>query len=893
MLKLEENDFDLNFLLKFTFDFQMLKDILLKLAKSNTELESKVKNLESFNEEKDKRISNLENKLNIVYIPEEPKYNNENIEKANENIELLSPNTISSETTRNILKIIKENNDKLNNLGKNLNKKISDTFNVLERKIKDLENQNSKEHNTINSKILDFNNNLNDINDKMDGIIIKNAAFDNFSIIKDSGNGTMDAAKVMVQMLEKKINKKIEIIENNRKEMMGGNKYNLKQKIDELKILIDQLNKDIKLLKQNKNNNHYNSIDNKYYNHIKDNNDIDNNIDNKDIDNNNIDNNIDNNNIDNNIDNKDIENNNIENNINNKNIDNNIDNNNINNKDIDNNNIDNNIIDNNDINNNIGNYNINDNNNNYNNTNNINENDFNNSIKELKELIDKKYNDLLLIIEDISKKLKEGEFTGDKMNDILNNIKTEKDKKEKDYSKIDIKNFNKLEEKQNYKTNEKILDIKKKDLNNKNNDKNNNFKSVLNIEEQDIFEITRKIEEINNNLEKKISKNDLKKLYYKTQENSNLLKYIQDKISELNDEIQKLKDNNPSFIKRLESLTHEILELKGNDVKKDVISKPLDILKYIDENKLKEVLKPYKKNIEILMYDKDSLFQQIKEIQNNIKYLDTKERVNMLEEEINEKINDLINKINKKSDKIEINKSLKNFEIQMKALTDNQRIKESDNWILAKQPLGCFNCATCEAKIKNLSPSNDYLPWNKYPQVDRKYHIGQGFSKLLQRINNDNSLKNFNNEKKESLSDFDISNNLYKSMSNIKEKNIFTFKINNRENFKEDFNENILKLNKRYKFPKVFHNKRKKNIILEDVPLTDEENNNDNKSFEYSRSPKIMKITKKKINDFGRQIINSQQKSLIIDYNNIVNSTSAKLNSKLERIKSMPIYENA
>ena len=45
MLKIEEKEYDLNFLFQFSFDFQMLKEILIKLAKSNQDLESRVKNL--------------------------------------------------------------------------------------------------------------------------------------------------------------------------------------------------------------------------------------------------------------------------------------------------------------------------------------------------------------------------------------------------------------------------------------------------------------------------------------------------------------------------------------------------------------------------------------------------------------------------------------------------------------------------------------------------------------------------------------------------------------------------------------------------------------------------------------------------------------------------------
>ena len=347
-----------------------------------------------------------------------------------------------------------------------------------------------------------------------------------------------------------------------------------------------------------------------------------------------------------------------------------------------------------------------------------------------------------------------------------------------------------------------------------------------------------------------------------------------------------------SFVKRLESLTYEILNLKERDVKV-VQSKPIDLTKYLDENRLKEILKQYVKINDII--EKDLLSGQIKDLQDGLKLLETKDRVNRLEDDLNEKLNDLISKINKKYlDRIEINKLFKNFDLQMKLLSDNKKNKESENWILAKKPLGCFNCATCEANIKNMSPTNEYLPWNKYPMGERQFHIGQGFSRLLQRINNDPVLKSFSNERKEFQPDNDLNNsNMYSSMTNIKGKKNFIFKINNRENMKEDFKEKIIKLNKNYKLPKVYSNRRKKNYNLENLPLTDEENERINKSYESFNSPKIMKITKKKSNDLSGEVItNSPQKSIGAENISKIESNSNKENHKLERVRSLPIYEN-
>ena len=90
-------------------------------------------------------------------------------------------------------------------------------------------------------------------------------------------------------------------------------------------------------------------------------------------------------------------------------------------------------------------------------------------------------------------------------------------------------------------------------MNKKINDVDYYFKSVTNGHGQDIGEINGKIEEINNKLEKKITKDDLKELYNTMGEHTDELKYLQDKISELVESVQRLQDNNPSFIKRLES----------------------------------------------------------------------------------------------------------------------------------------------------------------------------------------------------------------------------------------------------------------------------------------------------------------------------------------------------
>ena len=834
MLKFEEKVYDLNFLCSFTFDFQMLKEVLLKLAKSNEEMQNQIKALEKTNEEKDKRLTKLEDQLNIIYIPEQNSYpdyekdegdiKNEEKEKEEDKKEIkfeqketkVEPIIIKKEK-----KYEKENesdkeegggliNSKINSLAKKslkelenknafiqqypqrshetiksilkLIKENSDKINELEKKlnksITDMEKnynnfntQNIKDHKVYEQKLKEIYEKFYDYNDKMDGIIVKTAPLDTLTIFRDNGNGNVDATKVMVKMLEEKVTKQIEIIEKKNKGEINEDKFG--QKIKELEDLINQINEE--LLKQKENN-------------------------------------------------KIIEPDNNQN--------------------------------------------------------------FNEEIQNLKDLIDNKYNDLLKIIEDLSIKIKNGDLLGDKFEELMNKIKSEKEnnipKNEGDNSKnksIEIDN--------DIGNNMNDLKNKIKVINKKLNDIDNYYKNLFNNSTQDVGEIKRKIKEMDSILEKKITKDDLKAHQNKLEEHTDIINFLQDTAADLNQSINKLCDNSPNFVKRLESLTHDVLELKKRGVKESS-SKPIEVNRFVDEARLKESLKVINKNIDDLKIEKNILMNDVKDINDNIKLLETKERLTKFEDGINNRLNHLLGKINKKYvDKLEINKYLKNIDIKLKLL-DNQQ-KDSDSWILAKYPIGCFNCASCESNIKKVSSSNEYIPWNKYPQGERQYHIGQGFSRLLQKIGNE-SQKNFV-EKKEIASDTELSNSLYLgNMPNIKGNNgHFFFKINNKNNLKEDTPEHKLNNSKRYKLPNL-KNKRKKNV---NVPLTDDnEVNNNSMDNANNNSPIILKIAKKNIGG-NFTILSSNQKKVDTRNEQLkMNSTSFKSRSKLDRIRSMPVYDN-
>ena len=837
MLKLEEQEYDLNFLCSFTFDFQMLKDILFKLAQSNHEMQKKIKKLEKSNKEKDRRLTAIEEQFNILYIPEqnsnldseeneddkkkeekeatedkkeikmeekennnkpiikkEVKYENQK-ENEEEDEKLMNPKRsllnkkslreletrnsfiqqfpqVSHETIKSLLKLIRENSEKIGKMEKSLTKKLNKAISNFENNYNDLNNENSKDHKVIYEKIKNITDKLYDYENKIDGIIVKTAPLDTLSIFRDNGNGNIDATKVMVKMLEEKVNRKIEIIEKkSKKDIKDDDAF--KQKISELENLINQINQE--LMKQNEKN-------------------------------------------------KSIEG----------------------------------------------------------------DNNYDEEIKKLQDLIEQKYNDLLKIIEDLSTKIKNGDLVGDKLDELINKIKAELGiniSKEIEVPQKKISE-NELGE-DNGNNNLSELKNKIKELNKKLNDIDSYFKNLFNNSGQDIGELKRKVKEIDSTLEKKITKDEIKGLQNKSEEYNDAIQFLQGSLGDINQNIVKLSENNTSFMKRVESLAHEMLKIKGKDIKEGS-SKPIDINRFVDENRLKEVLKNINKKIDDLIIEKNYLLNNIKEINDDIKLLETKDRIGKFEDDINTRLEGLMDKISKKYvEKIDINKYIKSMDIKLKLL-DNQQ-KDSDSWILAKKPIGCFNCASCEANIKTLSTTNEYVPWNKYPQGERQYNMGQGFSRLLQKIGNDNS--KYSPEKKEISSDNEYTKtNYFNNMQNIKGNNgHFFFRVNNRETMKEELADNNFRYIKKYKLPNL-KNKRKKN---DNLPLTDEENELKNNSVENpNNSPQIMKITKKSMDGkFG--LSGTHQKTMNVENKNNINSSSIKSKTKLERIQSLPIYDNA
>ena len=209
---------------------------------------------------------------------------------------------------------------------------------------------------------------------------------------------------------------------------------------------------------------------------------------------------------------------------------------------------------------------------------------------------------------------------------------------------------------------------------------------------------------------------------------------------------------------------------------------------------------------------------------------------------------------------------------------------EAESWILAKQPLKCFNCASCEAKINNVNPNqqNEHLFWNKY---HGKYHIGQGFSKLLNKLNS-NSISNNPNDDNKKI-------NLNSSFENLSMNKNDNLKLLNKMTSMDENSKPYAMSLKKYKLPRLIESFRKRQKSTDLIPVSDDENEKDNSELDEN-SPKILKITKLKnedianISDMNYLIKNKTGRNSAKRQNNDNNGNSN--NNNLNRIQSLPVY---
>ena len=233
-------------------------------------------------------------------------------------------------------------------------------------------------------------------------------------------------------------------------------------------------------------------------------------------------------------------------------------------------------------------------------------------------------------------------------------------------------------------------------------------------------------------------------------------------------ELKKLKDTMNLINRKCEDLILQNLMSTKNpdDLKEGKVHQNIILAKmkdYLESSVFNEYLINDTREKEKIKKDIDNYKQFKEEILEILKKAASIQDLKNLEsylEDLFDEYRDNISKIFPR--KSEIYKAIKNLELQIKSLYElfSKKDEKNDNWLLAKKPLGCYACASCENYLGDLKENDEKVFWNQFPEYTPNIKdinvnkIGNGFSRILNLVNvnsekneNDKGLKIENNEK--------------------------------------------------------------------------------------------------------------------------------------------------
>ena len=266
--------------------------------------------------------------------------------------------------------------------------------------------------------------------------------------------------------------------------------------------------------------------------------------------------------------------------------------------------------------------------------------------------------------------------------------------------------------------------------------------TATNFEKINIDDIKKRISKLENETSKKAGKYELQELGDKLRSLDEFVKDLNFKQDTLQQFTEKVRMDLAQIIKKIEFLSGEYSKLAFNKNDDGDGLNNVDITRFLDVNIFNDNKRDVNNKFEKIRLGFEDLSREIDEILNKLSHTPTDKDFSEFQNIIKSLIDELKLNSNKKyADKIEISKTIKFLETQIRALHDAfiKKNEAGDNWLLAKKPINNYVCASCEANIKGeLDKRTDFVPWNRYPQRDDKaYRIGHGFSRMLQMVNED------------------------------------------------------------------------------------------------------------------------------------------------------------
>jgi hypothetical protein len=108
---------------------------------------------------------------------------------------------------------MRECNSKVDQMEAQINSLIQKDFGNLKKELKNHDLENQSDFKLIDIKLSEMQEKLAEYKQKIEDCEVKCASLDILNVIKDSGDGTVDAAKILFKSLEDKCFKKFELID--------------------------------------------------------------------------------------------------------------------------------------------------------------------------------------------------------------------------------------------------------------------------------------------------------------------------------------------------------------------------------------------------------------------------------------------------------------------------------------------------------------------------------------------------------------------------------------------------------------------------------------------------------------------------------------------------------
>ena len=482
-----------------------------------------------------------------------------------------------------------------------------------------------------------------------------------------------------------------------------------------------------------------------------------------------------------------------------------------------------------------------------------------NSVKDQELYLSSKINELE---NNLSNIINEKEAIVNKSNEDINKIQSNINKVK---NEIDSFNTKQLDIYQNLENNvENKLNLHKSKI--------NNIESTLKTitESFDIEKFKNDVIEIKSKLEEKITRENLKDLYNLHLIDVEDINTTRKTMFSIQDEVKKNRIDIENINPKIDSFMDYIASKKSK--KKEHKKTEIDLTALVNKDTFEESIKYFTRKIESIFLEIDSMKRNLDDVKLEQNSFEKKGEIIKIEESIHNQIDENKSKIIK--NKNELYKLIKGLEVEIKSIWEELKKRESsDTWILAKKPLQCFNCATCDNDIKIEHQKDEYMHWNKILSSNKSFIRGKGFSHILEKMTkdlindcdekNENENSKINHEKSlKNNSSIDINNKIQveenKLISNDKNNNtIDNIAQIERSNFinkipiikgRNQRNINSVKM----RLPQVVDKARKKAILdtFKNISSCTEREKYTIRDFSLKEqlrvlSPKILKIKKK------------------------------------------------